>query len=351
MANYNTDSLYCTFPATDLVNNALQELATVNTLWHKLHESYGAALRYSRQLRIELDELYTVLGHIDNDFNEPLTRDGLDQELALPSLPDINGTEPPSSVQPPYVTVWPEITTPDAPSYELSPVADTRSLLPVHRRLPEFRAVELNPVPSTGDVLPGIEPLPVNPPELAPLQVPPAPNIEPLERSPSLDRELTPPTVTPDWSPGQPIDELPHPLNTSEWWEARAEQLGLPTNREVVRALDFQQMQTVQDEIAGEVIDAMHNGRGSVSGAMIRSIMTNQRLNIFGVDEAPDNDIDSVTATVINNFYVDYSNEGRNAPNTPRVSDKYWTWFLDIGRSDFDEYLELSLDDLPIEEF
>ena len=82
MVNNNINSFECTFPATELVNKALHELAAINTQ----HELACKALRYKRQLRIELDELYTVLGHIDNDFNEPLKRDGLDQELALPSL-------------------------------------------------------------------------------------------------------------------------------------------------------------------------------------------------------------------------------------------------------------------------
>ena len=111
-------------------------------------------------------------------------------------------------------------------------------------------------------------------------------------------------------------------------------------------------MQRAYDHVAYTVIDAMERGRGSLTGAMVRSILTNQRANIYGSDDVPEfSGIDEVTSTIINNIYVQMSNEQDDQPPPAlRVEDAFWNWFNDLGFTDFLEYLALAEDDLPEED-
>lgn len=150
----------------------------------------------------------------------------------------------------------------------------------------------------------------------------------------------------------QPIDELPSPLDNSDYWTDGAESLGLLTNERVKRTLDFAQMKRAHDHVANTVIDATERGRGTLTSAMVRSIRTNQWRNIFGDDDVPDlNGVDMVTHVAINNIYVQMSNEqGDQPPSAIRVEEAFWNWFNDLGHTDFLEYTNFAEDDLPEED-
>lgn len=150
----------------------------------------------------------------------------------------------------------------------------------------------------------------------------------------------------------QLIDKLPSPLNNSDYWTDKSEALGLLTNERVKRTLDFAQMRRAHDHVANTVIDATERGRGTLTSATVRSIRTNQWRNIFGDGDIPDlSGVDMVTRVVINNIYVQMSNEqGDQPPSAIRVEEAFWNWFNDLGRTDFLEYTNFAEDDLPEED-
>lgn len=150
----------------------------------------------------------------------------------------------------------------------------------------------------------------------------------------------------------QSIDELPSPLDNSDYWTDKAEALGLLTNERVKRTLDFAQMKRSYDRVADTVIDALENGRGTLTSATVRSIITNQWRSIFGDGDTPDlSSVDMVTHVVINNIYVQMSNDQADyPPSAPRVEEAFWNWFNDQGFTDFLEYTNFAEDDLPEED-
>lgn len=317
-----------------------------------------AALEYRRKIvaaRNELAEIKQTLKLADQVVNEPLDTKALHEPLPEPSLPIIDELE----------TNWGQLSSPQElplpKVYSLAtrfgeltePSGLPRKALPVHQKLRTRKWPELSK-PITPE-LPVIEQLSDYSHIFTPLTEPfqhELPVIEPLPRSAILHTPLTRPEHAGIYRPQQPIDELPSPLDDSDYWTGRAEALGLLTNEQVDRALDFAQMQVVYDHVAYTVIDAMERGRGSLTGAMVRSILSNQRANIYGSDDVPEfSGIDEVTSTIINNFYVQMSNgQADYPPSAPRVEEAFWNWFNDQGFTDFLEYLTLAEDDLPEED-
>lgn len=316
-----------------------------------------SVLEYRRKLvaiRNELAEIKQTLKLADEVVSEPLDTTVLHEPLQAPSLPTVNELD----------TTWPElpalqgIALPEVDSVatrfsDVTVPGGPRKALPIQQRLRARNWPELSPLVTPA--LPVIELLPDYSHAFEPLDRPfqhELPTVTQLVASEVLHTPLTRPEHAGAYRPQQPIDELPSPLDDSDYWTGRAEALGLLTNEQVDRALDFAQMQVVYDHVAYTVIDAMERGRGLFTGAMVRSILSNQRANIYGSDDVPEfSGIDEVTSTIINNFYVQMSNgQADYPPSAPRVEEAFWNWFNDQGFTDFLEYLALAEDDLPEED-
>lgn len=317
-----------------------------------------AALEQRRKIvaaRNELAEIKQALKLADQVVSEPLDTKALHEPLPEPGLPIIDEPETNwGQLSSPQELPLPDIEPPATEFGELSSLDDIpRKALPIHQKLRGRKWPELSPVITPE--LPVIEQLPDYSDTFTPLAWPfehELPIIEPPRHSDILHTPLTRVEHAGIYRPQQPIDELPEPLNDSDYWSGRAEAVGLVTNEWVTRAIDFKQMQAVYDHVAYTVIDAMEHGRGPYTSAMIRSILTNQRANIYGSDDVPEfSGIDEVTHVAINNFYVQMSNGQHDyPPSEPRVEEAFWNWFNDQGFTDFLEYLTLAEDDLPEED-
>ena len=336
----------------DLAQSTLELANQVIAVGKQVKDS---VLEYRRKLvaiRNELAEIKQALKLADELVAEPIDTSSLQVQPTRVELPVIARLEDtcqePSQ---PTVEVWPDIERLEVSTSEPSPLPEQRrSDLPVIQKIREREWVDPSPLPRYEPV--AIERIEDEIPE------PPSPgrvellSIDRIPALATLETDIAPLEFVLNYQAQQPIDELPSPLDDSDYWTSRAEALGLATNEQVDRALDFAQMQRAYDHVAYTVIDAMERGRGSLTGAMVRSILTNQRANIYGSDDVPEfSGIDEVTSAIINNIYVQMSNEQDDQPPPAlRVEDAFWNWFNDLGFTDFLEYLTLAEDDLPEED-
>lgn len=322
---------------------------------HQLNQAIhwkADALKTHLQLTRELREIKDCLRLADEELAEPLDTDGLHEEIPSPELPVIEELQFLTVVlEEPHVLVLPDISlfdgSPPIPS-------DIPSL--VRRDLPVLRIVTtpLKPVLSIDlPPLPELE-LP-EPSSITSISLPqvPLPDIDSLPDESIADIRIPQVDDYIHLQPQSPIDDLPVPFNDPSYWENQGLVLDLPFNKTATRVIDWAQMQLVYDHVGMELINAIIKGRGELSGAMTRSMLTTQRQLILGDDAEPDfNGLDVVISTAINNIYIDISNQSINYPPSPiHVSERFWSWFTDIGHSEFLEYLALTIDDLPEEDF
>lgn len=336
----------------DLARSTLQSAKEALATARHMTELQAQFRKFQLQLTRELVELKQALKLADELVAEPIDTSCLQAQPSRVELPVIARLEDPcQEPSQPTVEVWPDIERLKAPPSEPSQLPERhRSDLPVVQKLRKREWVDPSQLvhhePVAIERLEGDVP---GPPSLGRLE------LLAIDRIPviaSLATEIAPLELVLNYRAQQPIDELPSPLNDSDYWAGRAESLGLVTNEWVTRAIDFKQMQAVYDHVAYTVIDAMERGRGPYTSAMIRAILTNQRANIYGSDDVPEfSGIDEVTHVAINNFYVQMSNGQRDyPPSEPRVEEAFWNWFNDQGHTDFLEYLALAEDDLPEED-